>query len=94
MDSAANFSDDDYDVISNPGNDEELTTEELTLGRGAATSRDLPPFEDAQDRFETTNWKGSEIEVYVRKQLETTQSFDRKRVRVYVDGSFDAFGVG
>lgn len=92
MDSAAAFSDDDYDVISNP--DGELTADEIVLGRSAVTSREPPASEDAQDRFETTRWKPSEIESYVKKQLETTQSFDGKRVRVYVDGIFDVFGVG
>lgn len=95
MDNTPAFSDDDdYDVISNPGHDGELTADEVVLGRGTAASRELPAFEDAQDRFETTRWKPSEIEAYVKKQLETTESFDRKRMRVYVDGTFDAFGVG
>ncbi|KAF9531786.1 hypothetical protein CPB83DRAFT_808913 [Crepidotus variabilis] len=95
MDNATAFSDDeDYDVISNPGHDGELTPEEILLGRGTTTSRELPAFEDAQDRFETTRWKASEVEAYVKKQLETTQLFDKKRVKVYVDGTFDTFGVG
>ena len=96
MDSSAVLSDDDYDVISNPGNDafdnnnSFIAHEFLSLH---SPPRELPAFEDALDKFETTRWTPSEIQAFVRKQIASTHSFDNKRIRVYVDGTFDTFNV-
>jgi len=89
--------DDDYDVISNPGHDGSLegSLNADGLGQGSIAVRELPAFEDAQDRFETTRWMAEEIQAFVRRELPShTSSFDNKKVRIYVDGVFDSFGVG
>ncbi len=87
--SAAFLSDDDYDVISNPGHDGSLEDSLVVT-----VPRELPAQEDAQDRFETTRWTAKEIQVFMRKQIASAQSFDDIKVRVYIDGTFDTFGVG
>ncbi|KAF8956926.1 cholinephosphate cytidylyltransferase [Flammula alnicola] len=91
MGSSSVLSDDDYDVISNPGT--RSMENSVIFGE---TVRELPASEDAQDRFETTRWNASEIQAYVRKGLNLPPSttFDNKRVKIYVDGSFDLFDVG
>jgi hypothetical protein len=98
MDSSAVLSDDDYDVISNPGNDASENNNGFIaqefLSFHAEPPRELPAFEDARDRFETARWTASEIQAFVRKQIASTRSFDNKRIRVYVDGTFDTFNVG
>jgi len=95
MDSSAVLSDDDYDVISNPGHDafenNSFSAQEFLTFQ--APPRELPAFEDAQDRFETTRWTASEIQAFVRKQIASTSSFDHRRIRIYVDGTFDTFNI-
>jgi cytidyltransferase-like protein len=90
MDSSNILSDDDYDVISNPGNvslDSSICLEEAVS--------ELAASQEAQDRFETVRWNACEIQAYIRKGLGISQPTSlNKRVRVYVDGSFDAFDVG
>jgi len=90
MDSSNVLSDDDYDVISNPGNvslDSSICLEEAVS--------ELAASQEAQDRFETVRWNACEIQAYIRKGLGISQPTSlNKRVRVYVDGSFDAFDVG
>ncbi|KDR80538.1 hypothetical protein GALMADRAFT_240841 [Galerina marginata CBS 339.88] len=100
MDPSSVLSDDDYDVISNPGNKSlESSLEDFVRFE----VRELPAADDAFDRFETTRWSAQEIQLYVQKGLNLTPpdanstqpvTFEHKRVRVYVDGIFDAFGVG
>ena len=90
MDTSNVLSDDDYDVISNPGSaslDSSMCLEETVC--------ELPASQEAQDRFETVRWNACEIQAYIRKGLRIPQatSLDRT-VRIYVDGSFDAFDVG
>jgi choline-phosphate cytidylyltransferase len=95
MDSSTVFSDDDYDVVSNPSQDDPFEngfhTQELP--KIPSLPRELPPFVDAQDRFETTCWTASEVQAFIRTQVEATRSFENRKVRVYVDGAFDTFGV-
>ena len=90
MDSSNVLSDDDYDVISNPGNvslDSSICLEDTVC--------ELVPFQEAQDRFETVRWNACEIQAYIRKGLCISQpSSQNKRIRIYVDGPFDAFDVG
>ena len=92
MDSSTVFSDDDYDVVSNPSQDDPFENgfhaQELP-----SLPRELPPFVDAQDKFETTCWTASEIQAFIRKQVEATRSLENRKVRIYVDGDFDTFGV-
>ncbi|KAF8159648.1 cholinephosphate cytidylyltransferase [Crassisporium funariophilum] len=102
MDSSGVLSDDDYDVISNPGQRSlESSVEDFEHDSFSAV-RELPASEEAKDTFETTRWTASDIQAYFRKQLEPRYSnsnqgrpvsFSNKIVRVYVDGSFDTFDV-
>ena len=94
MDSSNALSDDDYDVISNPGQGSlDSSFDEYTLGPWSAV-RELPAFEEAKDRFETTRWTASDIQAYIHKGLNLTGLSPTKLVRIYVDGSFDTFDVG
>lgn len=88
------MSDDDYDVISNPGT---VSLENsVDLDQTASIVRELPAFEDVQDRFETTRWAAEDIQAYVRKglNLPAGSKYDTRRVKIYVDGAFDVFDVG
>ena len=94
MDSSNALSDDDYDVISNPSRGSlDSSFDEYTLGSLSAV-RELPAFEEAKDRFETTRWTASDIQAYIHKGLNLTSSAPKKLMRIYVDGSFDPFDVG
>uniref|UniRef100_A0A8H7XTB3 choline-phosphate cytidylyltransferase n=1 Tax=Psilocybe cubensis TaxID=181762 RepID=A0A8H7XTB3_PSICU len=94
MDSSNVLSDDEYDVISNPGS----RSLESSIADFHFEAREPPAFRDAQERFETTRWTASEIQLYVRKGLGLSDSiqatsFDNKRIRIYVDGIFDGLDV-
>jgi len=94
MESSNALSDDDYDLISNPGRGSlESSFNEYIHGSLSAV-RELPASEEAKDRFETTRWTASDIQAYVYKGLNLTSPAPKKLVRVYVDGSFDMFDVG
>ncbi len=93
MDSSTVFSDDDYDVISNPGHDDPFENGFHAQELLKTLPRELPPFMDAQDKFETTCWTAGEVQAFIRKQVEATRSFENRMVRIYVDGTFDTFGV-
>jgi len=88
------LSDDDYDVISNPGRGSlESSFDEFIHGSFSAV-REPPAAEEAKDRFETTRWTASDIQAYIHKGLNLTSPAPKKLVRIYVDGSFDMFDVG
>jgi len=84
---ASAVSDDDYDVISNPQleNSVDLSTDHIFEPR---------PSDDAQDKFETVRWNAGEVQSFVSKGLGVDSIVSRKRVRVYVDGTFDQFDLG
>ncbi|PPQ75202.1 hypothetical protein CVT24_010118 [Panaeolus cyanescens] len=98
MDTANVLSDDEYDVISNPGNRSlessiDFAHEEYDL------VREIPPQKAALHLFETTGWTSNQIQDYVCRGLqpkpESQSNGSRKRlIRVYVDGIFDSFDVG
>lgn len=98
METSAVLSDDDYDVISDPGNDpfennNSFSAQEFLTFQ--APPRELPPSEDAQEKFETTRWTASEVQAFVRQQIAPTSTlaFDHKRIRIYIDGAFDIFNI-
>jgi len=68
----------------------------VNLDETASAVRELPAFEDVQDRFETTRWGADVIQAYVRKGLNLSagSKYDNRRVKIYVDGAFDVFDVG
>lgn len=89
------LSDDDYDVVSNPGSQSlESSIEDIRF-----EIREPPAFEDAQEQFETIRWSASDIQLYVRKGLKLAlpdddgiqHPFVMKTVKVYVEGIFDPF---
>lgn len=93
MDSSNAPSDDEYDVISNPGRGSlDSSFNECTYGSLSAV-RELPASEEARDMFETTRWTASDIQAYVHKGLNLTSPAPKKLIRIYVDGSFDMFDV-
>lgn len=94
MDSSNALSDDDYDLISNQSRGSlDSSFNEYTLGPLSAV-HELPAFEEAKDRFETTRWTASDIQTYIHKCLNLASPSPKKLVRIYVDGSFDMFDIG
>ena len=90
MDSSNALSDDDYDVISNPGR----RSLESSFDYGSLSAvREPPASKEAKDRFETIRWTASDIQAYIHKGLNLRSAAPRKLVRIYVDGSFDRFDV-
>ena len=94
MGASSVLSDDDYDVISNPGT--ASLENSVILDKTVYEVHELPAFDDAQDNFETTRWSAAEIQAYVRKGLNLVpeNKYENRRVTVYVDGSFNMFDVG
>lgn len=64
------------------------------------TISEPPPAQGARDRFATTTLAASDVRAYVRRSLESAglrghaDVWDRRTVRVYVDGSFEYFNAG
>jgi len=84
---ASAVSDDDYDVISNP-------PLEHSVDFSADDVFEPRPSDDAQDKFETVRWNAGDVQNFVSKGLGVDSIVSRKRVRVYVDGTFDQFDLG
>jgi len=92
MGSSSVLSDDDYDIISEPGHRASLDS-----SFDYSDIHEPPPSADAQDRFETTRWSASEVQQHVQKSLVPGLSLsdvNNHRIRIYVDGSFEDFDVG
>ncbi|KAF9453540.1 hypothetical protein P691DRAFT_719298 [Macrolepiota fuliginosa MF-IS2] len=92
MDTSGTLSDDDYDVVSNPG--------DFSLDSGAALLRahNLVTWEPrlcpSSEKFEAAQWTATGIQDYVRRVTgERCIEFENKAVRIYVDGSFDPLSV-
>lgn len=94
----------DYDVISSAGlRSLESSVDDLTLAQrvadGAAPSEPSPA-QTAREKFATTNLKPEDVQAYVQKALERAglgerkEIWERRTVRVYVDGLFDVFHAG
>jgi hypothetical protein len=83
------FSDDDYDVVSNPG--------DISLGAsvGDLDARNLTVWEPqpcpaASEKIEAIHWTAPQIQGYVNKVAgERCTGLENKILRVYVDGAFD-----
>lgn len=93
------LSDDEFDVVSNPGNRSldssiDFAHEEYDL------VREVRPQKDALRLFETAGWNSDQIQDYVCRGLQPkpdngqTNGPRKRLTRVYVDGIFDAFDVG
>jgi hypothetical protein len=83
------LSDDDYDLISNPG-DLSLDSSVSDLHARNLTVWEPEPCPVSSQKIEATRWTAAQIQEYVRKVAgERCFGFDNKVLRVYVDGSFD-----
>lgn len=66
----------------------------------AAAPQEPPPAQAARDRFATTTLAPTDVRAYVRRSLEAAglrghaDVWDRRTVRVYVDGAFEYFNAG
>ncbi|KAG6916126.1 hypothetical protein DXG01_008357 [Tephrocybe rancida] len=99
MDAASVLSDDDYDVVSNPG---QRSLESSTTDFGHIPAQNIhepPPSELARNKFDSVSWTATEIQAYVRKSLgiatpTLSSSANECMKRVYVDGVFDGLNAG
>lgn len=93
------FSDDDFDIISNPG--------QRSLESSIADLDHIPkqgvheplPSQAAVEKFDTVSLTAADIQAYVRKALDSASGrsvaypTENRTVRVYLDGTFDMFNV-
>lgn len=98
MDSSSVLSDEDYDVISNPGQ-RSLESSIADLHHiPALTTYELPPSDAARERFSTVVLSSVEIQAYVQSALNASSAGkyprDHITLRVYVDGIFDVLTAG
>jgi choline-phosphate cytidylyltransferase len=99
MDVSAVLSDDDFDIVSNPG--------QKSLESSIADLDHIPkqgvhepaPAQAALEKFNTVSLTATDIQAYVRKALDAASGMsaaypmEHRTVRVYVDGTFDMFNV-
>lgn len=92
----------DYDVISSGGlRSLESSVDDLALGtRTTDGVSEPPPAQAAKEKFATATLSAEDVQTYVKKTLERTvvsgrsEVWERRTVRVYVDGAFDIFHAG
>ncbi|KAI9464180.1 hypothetical protein HD554DRAFT_1279054 [Boletus coccyginus] len=95
MDSSSVLSDEDYDVISNPG----LESSIADLGHIAPLAlREIPPAEAARQALSTASLSSTDIQTWVRGVIDGRNGGsyppDHRTVRVYLDGVFDVLTAG
>ena len=101
MDSSSVFSDEDYDVISNPGQ-RSLESSVADFGHIAAHGvREIPPARAACEALSTASLSPTDIQSWVRNVIDTANGRngasyppDHRTVRVYLDGVFDVLTAG
>ncbi|KAG1804477.1 uncharacterized protein BJ212DRAFT_887882 [Suillus subaureus] len=98
MDSSSVLSDDDYDVISNPGQ-RSLESSIADLHHiPSLTTYELPPSDAARERLSAVALNPVDIQAYVQNALKVSSAGkyprDNRTLRVYVDGVFDVLTVG
>ncbi|KAG6381593.1 hypothetical protein JVT61DRAFT_190 [Boletus reticuloceps] len=105
MDSSSSvLSDEDYDVISNPGQ-RSLESSIADFGHIAAqVVREIPPTDAARQALSTASLSSTDIQTWVRGVIDAANvngrngggSYppDHRTVRVYVDGVFDVLTAG
>ncbi|KAG6866550.1 hypothetical protein C0991_002035 [Blastosporella zonata] len=99
MDAASVLGDDDYDVVSNPG---QRSVESSTTDFGHIPAQNVyepPPSEMARNQFDSVSWSATEIQAYVCKALGVESPAlhplaNECTKRVYVDGTFDGLNAG
>ncbi|KAG8220916.1 hypothetical protein J3R82DRAFT_2419 [Butyriboletus roseoflavus] len=101
MDASSALSDEDYDVISNPGQ-RSLESSIADFGHIAAqTVREIPPTEAAREALSTASLSSTDIQTWVRSVIDSANGrnggsypLDHRTVRVYLDGVFDVLTAG
>lgn len=100
MDTSSVLSDEDYDVISNPGQ-RSLESSIADFGHIASAHgvREIPPTEAARDALSTVSLSPADIQSWVRAVIDSSAAasgrngssypLDHRTLRVYVDGVFD-----
>lgn len=97
MDVASILSDDDYDIVSNPG---QHSLESSTADFGHIPAQivyEPPPSQMARDKIESVSWTAKDIQTYVRKALGIAGPklpLGDITKRVYLDGVFDGLSAG
>ncbi|KAH7890738.1 hypothetical protein F5I97DRAFT_73073 [Phlebopus sp. FC_14] len=99
MDNSSVLSDEDYDVISNPGQ-QSLDSSMADFGHIAAqNTREIPPTDAARKVLNTVSLSPADIQAWVRNVIDASgrsvsYPADNRIVRVYVDGIFDLLTAG
>jgi len=96
MDASSVLSDDDYDVVSNPGQ-RSLESSSADFGHIASQAvREIPPTQAACDALSTASLSSTDIQTWVRGVLDANgrNAHDPRTVRVYLDGVFDVLTAG
>ncbi|KAF8557813.1 hypothetical protein OG21DRAFT_1406553 [Imleria badia] len=101
MDTSSVLSDEDYDVISNPGQ-RSLESSIADFSHIAAqTVREIPPTDAACKALSTASLSSTDIQTWVRGVIDVANArngssypHDHRIVRVYLDGVFDVLTAG
>ncbi|KAH7929095.1 Nucleotidylyl transferase [Leucogyrophana mollusca] len=100
MDNASVLSDEDYDVISNPG---QRSLESSIADFGHIPSQNIhepPPSEAVRQKLNTVSLSATDIQTYVRGVVDSSVGrsisypVEHRTMRVYVDGVFDTLTAG
>lgn len=99
MEASSVLSDDDFDIVSNPGH---RSLESSIADLDHIPKHDVyepPPNQTALEKFDTVSLTATDIQAYVRQALDSASGrnvaypTEHRTMRVYVDGSFDMFNV-
>lgn len=90
MDASSVLSDDDYDVISNPGLDSSIAD----LNMVSRPPSEPQPLADAQAKWATASLEAQDVQKWTLGTMLTQDGNAERTRRVYVDGVFDVFTVG
>lgn len=101
MDTSSVLSDEDYDVISNPGQ-RSLESSLADFGHIAAQDvHEIPPTKAACEALSTASLSPTDIQTWVRDVIDSANGRnggsyppDHRTVRVYLDGVFDVLTAG
>ncbi|KAH7908957.1 hypothetical protein BJ138DRAFT_1156381 [Hygrophoropsis aurantiaca] len=100
MDNVSVVSDEDYDVISNPGQ-RSLESSIADFGHiPAQNTHEPPPSAAAKQKLSTVSLSAGDIQAYVRAAVDASVGrsisypSEHKTMRVYIDGIFDTLNAG
>jgi glutathionylspermidine synthase len=99
MEASSVLSDDDFDIVSNPGH-KSLESSIADLDHIPKQEVHEPvPARAALEKFDTVSLTAADIQAHVRKALASASGknvaypTEHRTVRVYVDGTYDMFNV-